>query len=44
MQEKILWADEIVLVFPIWWGDMPAIMKNWMDCNFMSGFAFKYEK
>ena len=22
---------------------MPAIMKNWMDSNFLAGFAFKYE-
>lgn len=44
MQEKILWADEIVFVFPIWWGNMPAVLKNFFDVNFSSGFAFKYEK
>lgn len=43
MQEKILSADELIFVFPIWWGDAPAIMKNWIDCNFGAGFAFKYE-
>ncbi len=41
-QEKILWADELVFVFPVWWGSMPAILKNFFDWNFNSGFAFKY--
>ncbi len=42
MQAKITWADELVFVFPIWWGDTPAIMKNFIDCNFGAGFAFKF--
>lgn len=42
IQDKIRWADEIVFVFPIWWGDAPAIMKNFIDCNFGAGFAFRY--
>jgi len=40
--EKISWADEIVFVFPYWWGSMPAIIKNFIDWNFSGGFAFKY--
>lgn len=43
LQEKITWADELVFVFPIWWWDMPAIMKNFYDSNFTAWFAFKYE-
>jgi NAD(P)H dehydrogenase (quinone) len=43
IQEKISWADELIFVFPIWWGDMPAIMKNFVDCNFTAGYAFRYE-
>lgn len=42
-QEKITLADEIIFVFPYWWGSMPAILKNWIDWNFSSGFAYKYE-
>lgn len=42
MQEKIDWAEELVFIFPVWWADAPAIMKNWIDCNFTAGFAFKY--
>jgi NAD(P)H dehydrogenase (quinone) len=43
IQEKIAKADELVFIFPIWWGDMPAIMKNFFDSNFLAGFAFRYE-
>ena len=42
LQGKISWADELVFVFPIWRGDAPAIMKNFIDCNFLAWFAFKY--
>ncbi|RJE77171.1 hypothetical protein BGP78_09730 [Pseudoalteromonas sp. MSK9-3] len=41
-QEKINNADEIVFVFPFWWGSMPAILKNFIDWNFAVNFAFKY--
>lgn len=44
IQEKIIWADEIVFVFPIWWFGPPAILKNFLDQNFTSGFAYKYNK
>ncbi len=42
MQQKIADADELVLSFPVWWGDAPAVMKNWLDYNFTAGFAYKY--
>tara|TARA_B100000745_G_scaffold290137_1_gene228802 strand:+ start:5878 stop:6492 length:615 start_codon:yes stop_codon:yes gene_type:complete len=42
IQEKIIWADEIVFVFPVWWFGPPAILKNFLDQNFTSGFAYKY--
>lgn len=42
MQAMITGADELVFVFPVWWFDCPAVMKNWVDRNFTSGFAFRY--
>ncbi len=42
MQEKILEANELIFVFPVWWGNMPAILKNFFDVNLERGFAFKY--
>ena len=42
-QESILWAEEIVFIHPIWWSNMPAGLKNWVDSVFTPGFAYKYE-
>ena len=44
IQAKVLWANEIVLAFPIWWFGMPGILKNFLDQNITSGFAYKYHK
>src|SRR4051794_6475783 len=30
-QEKLLWADTLILQFPLWWFSMPAILKGWVD-------------
>jgi NAD(P)H dehydrogenase (quinone) len=43
MQARINKADELVFIHPMWWGVMPAILKNWLDVNFTSGFSHKYE-
>lgn len=39
-QRRIDRADVIVLVFPVYWWSMPAIMKGWIDRVFISGWAF----
>ena len=44
IQEKISWADELVFVFPLWWFDAPAILKNRFDMNMTSKFAYIYKK
>jgi len=41
-QDKISSADELVFVFPYWWGSFPAILKNFFDWNLSKDFAFKY--
>ncbi len=41
-QDKISQADELVFVFPYWWGSMPAILKNFLDWNLSKDFAFTY--
>jgi putative NADPH-quinone reductase len=40
-QEESLWAQHIVLVFPLWVGGMPALLKAWMEQTFRTGFAFQ---
>jgi len=44
IQEKISSCDEMAFFFPVWWWWVPAILKNFFDSNFSSGFAFKYWK
>jgi NAD(P)H dehydrogenase (quinone) len=44
IQKKILWADEIVFIHPLWWMSMPAIMKNFIDQNLTPRFAYQYKE
>lgn len=39
-QEKLEWADAVVLQFPLWWFGPPAIMKGWLDRVLVQGFGF----
>lgn len=39
-QEKISWADSIVLQFPLWWYAPPAILKGWFDRVLTKGFGY----
>ena len=39
-QEKLLWADTLILQFPLWWYAMPAILKGWVDRVYAFGFAY----
>jgi NAD(P)H dehydrogenase (quinone) len=43
-QEKIKWADHIVIIHPVWWGSVPALLKGFFDNVLLPGFAFKYKK
>ena len=38
--EKLLWADALILQFPLWWFTMPAILKGWVDRVYAYGFAY----
>jgi NAD(P)H dehydrogenase (quinone) len=41
-QENILWCEKWVIIYPIWWGSVPAIFKGFIDRTLYSGFAYKY--
>ncbi|PWK31846.1 NAD(P)H-dependent oxidoreductase [Pseudomonas sp. B21-040] len=43
-QADILWAQHLTLVYPIWWGGIPALLKGFFDRVFLPGFAFKYRE
>lgn len=40
--ERLRAADGIVLVFPQWWFNMPAILKGFIDRVFAPGIAFRH--
>lgn len=41
-QQHIQWADHLVFVHPVWWSNMPALLRGFIDRVFLPGFAFKY--
>lgn len=42
-QTDIAWAQHLVLFFPLWLGDMPALLKGFLEQVARPGFAFKPE-
>lgn len=38
--EKLLWADLVILNFPLFWCSTPAILKGWIDRVFVSGKVY----
>lgn len=40
-QEAIGWAQHLVIVFPLWLGDMPALLKGFLEQVARPGFAFR---
>jgi NAD(P)H dehydrogenase (quinone) len=40
--ERLRAADKLVLVFPQWWFDVPAILKGFFDRVFVPGVAFDH--
>ena len=39
-QRRIDAAAHLVLVFPVYWWSMPALLKGWIDRVFVNGWAF----
>lgn len=42
-QEYIAWAEKIIVINPVWWTGMPAILKGYFDRTFLYGFAYKFD-
>ncbi|CAM4084256.1 putative NAD(P)H oxidoreductase [Pseudomonas reidholzensis] len=41
-QARIERADALVLVYPIYWWSLPALLKGWVERVFSNGWAFDY--
>ncbi|WP_455379237.1 NAD(P)H-dependent oxidoreductase [Petrachloros mirabilis] len=43
-QESIKWADHLVIIYPLWHGTMPALLKAFLEQILRPGFAFEYDE
>ena len=43
-QEHFRWADHVVIIYPLWSGSMPALLKAYLEQVMRPGFAFAYGK
>jgi putative NADPH-quinone reductase len=41
-QEAISWANHLVFLYPLWLGDMPALLKAYLEQIMRPGFALDY--
>jgi NAD(P)H dehydrogenase (quinone) len=42
-QEFVSSADLIIVIYPLWWAGMPAILKGYIDRVFTEGFAYRID-
>jgi putative NADPH-quinone reductase len=43
-QQHFAWADHVVIIYPLWLGSMPALLKAYLEQVMRPGFAFAYGK
>lgn len=43
-QENILWCERLVIIYPVWWGSVPALFKGFLDRALLPGFGFRYHQ
>ncbi|KGO95079.1 NAD(P)H-dependent oxidoreductase [Flavobacterium subsaxonicum] len=41
-QSNILWCNHWVIIYPVWWGSVPALLKGFFDRTLLPGFAFRH--
>jgi len=39
-QESISWAEHVVILFPLWHGSLPALLKGFLEQVFRPGYAY----
>ena len=43
-QEAIGWAEHLIIIYPLWLGSMPALLKAFLEQTFRPGFAIEVER
>ncbi|MBD3247920.1 flavodoxin family protein [Candidatus Falkowbacteria bacterium] len=41
-QDMIKWAQHLTFIYPIWWANLPALLKGFIERSFLPGFAYKF--
>jgi putative NADPH-quinone reductase len=44
VQEDLRWAEHWLIIYPLWLGDMPAVLKGFFEQVGRPGFAFRYRE
>lgn len=44
VQEDIKWCDHFVLIYPLWWSSVPALLKGLIDRMWLPAFAYRFLK
>ncbi|MCB1985149.1 MAG: NAD(P)H-dependent oxidoreductase [Burkholderiales bacterium] len=42
-QDAMRWANHLVIIYPLWLGTMPALLKAFFEQTFRPGFAFEFD-
>ena len=42
-QENLSWCEHFALFYPVWWGNVPALLKGFFDRTLYSQFTFRHD-
>jgi NAD(P)H dehydrogenase (quinone) len=42
-QANLSWCEKLVLFYPVWWGNVPAVLKGFFDRALYSAFTYRHD-
>jgi NAD(P)H dehydrogenase (quinone) len=42
-QANLSWCERFVLIYPVWWGNVPALLKGFFDRTLYSEFTYRHD-